>query len=98
VEQLAENKRLAASLAAVTATVVGVIANLALWFSLHVLFGATFTLHAGPAAVELPALGSLQPVAALLAAVAALLLFRVGLTVPPTLAICAALGLAMRLI
>jgi chromate transporter len=35
VEQLAENKRLAAALAAVTASVVGVIANLSVWFAFH---------------------------------------------------------------
>jgi chromate transporter len=98
VEQLAENKRLAAALAAVTAAVVGVIANLALWFGLHVLFGATYTLHAGPAALELPALASLQPLAAVLAAAAALLLFRLGQSVPRTLAFCAALGLVARLV
>ena len=38
IERLAENRRLAGSLAAITATVVGVIANLALWFGLRVVF------------------------------------------------------------
>jgi hypothetical protein len=38
VERLRENRALSAALAAITAAVVGVILNLALWFGLHVLF------------------------------------------------------------
>ena len=38
VERLRQNRYLSAALAMVTAAVVGVIANLALWFALHVLF------------------------------------------------------------
>lgn len=41
IEQLRGNQRLAAALASVTAAVVGVILNLAVWFSLHVLFPAS---------------------------------------------------------
>jgi chromate transporter len=95
---LAENRRLAASLAAVTATVVGVIANLALWFGLHVLFSATTILRVGPAALELPLPSSLQPAALALAAVASLLLFWLGQSVPRTLAVCAMAGLALKLL
>ncbi len=98
VERWAGNARLAAGLAAVTAGVVGVIANLALWFGVHVLFAVTVTLHAGAAVLELPALASLQPWMAVLAAVASVLLFTLRQTVARTLAICALLGLAAKIV
>lgn len=41
IEQLRGNKRLSAALSAITAAVVGVILNLAVWFGLHVFFPAT---------------------------------------------------------
>ncbi len=98
VEQLAENRLLASALAAVTASVVGVIANLALWFSLHVLFAATRTLAIGPASVELPLSASVQLWAVLLAAVATILLFRLRQSVPRVLAVCALAGLTVKLL
>ena len=76
---------------------VGVIANLALWFGLHVLFAATFTWHAGPANLELPQPLTIQPLAAALAIAAALLLFALRQNVPRTLAVTAALGLLARM-
>ena len=39
VEALRGNRALSGALAAITAAVVGVILNLAVWFALHVLFG-----------------------------------------------------------
>jgi chromate transporter len=96
VEHLAEHKRFAGALAAITASVVGVIANLALWFGLHVLFAAIMTLRAGPARLDLPVVSSVHPVAVILAGAAALLLFGLRQNVPRTLGICAALGLAAK--
>ena len=48
VETVRNVRWLATALAAVTAAVVGIIANLALWFALHVLFGAVGELAVGP--------------------------------------------------
>jgi len=96
VERLAENRVLAAALAAVTASVVGVIANLALWFGLHVLFATTVIVHGGPAALELPLAGSLRPAAAAVSVFAALMLFRWRVSVPRTLAVCALAGILVR--
>jgi chromate transporter len=98
VERWAENMRLAGGLAAVTASVVGVIANLAVWFSVHVLFAVTVTLRAGPAALDLPVPGSVQPWAAMLAGLAAVLLFMLRENVARTLAACALLGLAAKIV
>ncbi|MDB5570652.1 MAG: Chromate transport protein ChrA [Hyphomicrobiales bacterium] len=96
VERIRGNKALSGALAAITAAVVGVILNLAIWFALHVLFREMTTIAAGPASIQWPVLRSLDVWAALLAlvAVASLLKFRLG--VPGTLAICAVLGFAIR--
>jgi len=48
IEELRGNRRLAGALAAITAAVVGVILNLAVWFSLHVLFRSIAEVHTGP--------------------------------------------------
>jgi chromate transporter len=44
IEQLRGNRKLTAALSTVTAAIVGVILNLAVWFGLHALFPATHTL------------------------------------------------------
>jgi chromate transporter len=76
VEALAARPRLQGALKGITAAVVGVILNLALWFALHVLFAQ---MREGPAwlAAPLPVWTSLQPVTAALVALAlALILWR----------------------
>ncbi|MCZ3387046.1 MAG: chromate efflux transporter [Actinomycetia bacterium] len=60
VERLRHNPRIAGALAAVTAAVVGVIADLALWFSLNVLFGELSEETWGPVTVDVPTTGSLD--------------------------------------
>ena len=65
-EALRGHPALASALAAVTAAVVGVIANLALWFAVHTLFAQSRIV----AGVELPVWASLNPSAAILAGLA----------------------------
>ncbi|MCK9794349.1 chromate efflux transporter [Isoptericola sp. 4D.3] len=93
VEKLRGNQSLGAALAAITAAVVGVIANLALYFATHTLFETSTTWTGGPVHLEIPDPGSLQPVAVAIAATAALLLFAARWSVLRTLGVCAALGL-----
>ena len=95
-ERLAENRMLAAALAAVTASVVGVIANLAVWFALHVLFAASIIWHLPPITLELPVIASLRLAAAGIALLAGLLLFKWHWSVPRTLAVCALAGILAR--
>src|SRR3546814_10199208 len=64
------------ALAAITAAVVGVILNLAVWFALHVLFRQMQPLTLGPLHWDLPVLSSLDPAMALLAAAAIVAVFR----------------------
>ena len=77
IDWLAGRPRLTGALAAITAAVVGVIANLTLWFALHVLFAQQVTVTLGPAHVLLPVPSSLDPVALGLAVLAGwLMLWR----------------------
>lgn len=97
IERLRENRALAGALAAITAAVVGVIANLALWFGLRVLFADLRPVAWGPLSLELPIPASLDLPALLIALAAAVCLFRFRLGVMPTLLICAGIGLLLQL-
>ena len=90
IDRLERAAGLKGALAAVTAAVVGVIANLSLWFALHVLFRDLIRSGWG---MELPVLASLDPRALALALLAMLLLFRFRMGIVPVLAICSAAGL-----
>jgi chromate transporter len=92
IERLNAEPRLKSALAAVTAAVVGVILNLTVWFGLHVLFASLHQVSAGPLALLVPDPASLSLKAALLAAVAALLLFVLHRGIVTTLAVCSALA------
>ena len=96
IERLRANKALTGALAAITAAVVGVILNLALWFALHYLFGAVSERRYGPLRLDLPEWSSLDPTAALLAAAAlvAVLRFRAGMVA--VIIGCAIAGVAVR--
>ena len=96
-EKLRGNAHLAAALTGVTAAVVGVIANLGVYFAVHTLFTGTRPASWGPLQLTVPDLGTFQPVACAIAAVAALLLFWWKRNVLLTLGICAALGLVAGL-
>ncbi|GAB4069838.1 chromate efflux transporter [Ancylobacter sonchi] len=98
VEALRGNRALSASLSAITAAVVGVILNLALWFSLHVIFRQVESVAFLGLQPDLPVPGSIDWRAALLAvgALVAMLWFRLGLFA--TLAGCALAGIALRLL
>jgi chromate transporter len=97
VERLRGNHSLSAALTGITAAVVGVIANLALYFAVHTLFTTTHAWRWGPLRLELPELSSLRPVALAITVVAVVLVFRLRWSVPRTLLVCAGLGLAAAL-
>jgi len=95
IERLEHARKLQGGLAALTAAVVGVIANLTLWFALHVLFARVEETRIGIARLYMPDWASFDWKAALLALLAALLMFRLGRGVLATLALCGAAGLAL---
>jgi len=97
IEGLRHNRRLSAALAAVTAAVVGVIANLSLYFALHTLFAATRTHEWGLIQVTGPVWSTISPRAVFVTALAFVLVFRYRLSVPRVLASCAVVGAAIYL-
>jgi chromate transporter len=80
------------ALEGISAAVVGVIANLALWFGIHVLFARTVEHRFGHLHVALPVPSTLDVRAAVLATVAVVLLFWRKWGTVRTLAACAAGG------
>jgi chromate transporter len=85
-------------LSAITAAVVGVILNLAVWFALHTLFGIVEDRAMYGMVLHVPILVSVNWPAVVLSliAVAAVFRFRIGML--PTLALCSALGLLAYLL
>ncbi len=97
IEHLRGNPALAGALTAITAAVVGVILNLAIWFAVHTIFADVFRFSAGPLALDLPVPSSVNPWALLLSAAAILAVFRFKAGMIPTLAATSAAGIALYL-
>lgn len=97
-EGLRTNKALSSALSAVTAAVVGVILNLAIWFAIHVVWRDVMQVEAGPLSLELPVLGSINWVAAALSFLALVAVFRLKLGMSIVLGGAAVLGLALHLV
>ena len=96
-EDLRRNRPLAGALAAITAAVVGVILNLAVWFALHVVFRQVTEVSAGPLRWFAPNFASLDIGALALAVIAAVLVFVRHVSLIWTIGIMAMLGIAWRL-
>src|SRR5919205_1610213 len=62
-ERLRGNRGLSAALSGITAAVVGVIANLGVYFATHTLFARQHAVTAGPVHVQVPDVTTLRPVA-----------------------------------
>lgn len=97
VERLRRNHHLSDALTGITAAVVGVIANLAVYFAVHTLFAATRPVAWGPLRLDLPEPDSVRWVPVVIAAIAIVLVFRLRWPVLRTLGTCAGLGLAAGL-
>lgn len=98
IESLRGVRWLTAALSGVTAAVVGVILNLAVWFSLHTLFARVGEVHAGRARLLVPDWSTLDPAVLLLTVAAMLALFRFKLGMIPTLLGSAVVGAAVALL
>lgn len=95
-EKLRGNRKLTAALSGITAAVAGTILNLAVWFSLNVLFGTVSETGLGPLTVLLPDPASLDLVLAVIALCAAGLVFGGGYGVATVVTVTALMGLAAR--
>ncbi len=92
VERLRSNLHLSAALSGITAAVVGVIANLAVFFALHTLFDESERVDGGPFRFDVPVLSSWDPFAVLLTVVAVVLAFARGWSPLRVLGFCGAVG------
>lgn len=97
VERLRHNSALNAALSGITAAVVGVILNLAIWFAVHTLFRQVQPFAAGPVRLDVPVPTSLDPWSLLIAVGAVVAMFRFKAGVMTTLAVAAGLGVALAL-
>lgn len=83
---------------AVTAAVVGVVLNLAIWFAIHVVWLEVFRFEAGPLSMELPVLATIDWAAATLSALALVAVFRLKLGMTTVLGGAALLGIALHFV
>ncbi|MFC3678130.1 chromate efflux transporter [Ferrovibrio xuzhouensis] len=95
IERLRDNKVLTAALTAITAAVVGVIMNLAVWFGLHVVFDEVQTITSFGLDLDVPVWSTMNLSAAALVLAALVAVFRFKLGPVTVLAGCAAAGLVL---
>ncbi|WP_233195242.1 chromate efflux transporter [Cryobacterium sp. M91] len=98
IERLRGNRQLSGALTGITAAVVGVIANLAVFFAFNILFSETFRLDSGPLQLQLPVLSSVSILPLAVAVVAGVLMLKLRWTALRTIGVCALLGLAAGLL
>jgi chromate transporter len=97
IESLRGNRALAGALSAITASVVGVVLNLAVWFALHVGFGVVTPRAWGPLVLLVPEPGSVDVWSLAIAAAALVAMLRLHVGMLPTLAASAAVGAVVHL-
>ena len=98
IDRLLHLPLLGGAMAGVRAAVVGAVLNLSLWFALHVLFERVGQVYLGPVRLLVPAPGSLDMAAALLAAGALVLLAWRGWGMLAVLGAAAAIGMGYTLL
>jgi len=98
VEALRGNRALTSALSAITAAVVGVILNLAIWFALHTLFREVREVQIAGMSIDWPVAASIDLPALLLTSAAVIAVFRFRVGVLPVIGGCAAAGVLLHLI
>lgn len=97
IERIRGNKALSGALSAITAAVVGVVLNLALWFAIHSIFRTIRPFVAGPVHFDLPVLASVDPWALIISVAAMVAMFRFKAGIFMTLGVASAAGIALYL-
>ncbi len=97
IEKLRGNKALNSALSAITAAVVGVILNLAIWFAIHTIFREVFHVDRFVLSFDAPLLSSVNIWALILSVAAAIAIFRFKVGMIPTLLACSLAGLVLYL-
>jgi chromate transporter len=98
VETLRANKAVSAAFSAITAAVVGVVLNLAIWFAINNVFRKTLPVRAFPFSFDAPDIASVDIWALALSLAAAVAIFGFRLGMIPTLAACCAAGVVLFLL
>ncbi len=98
IEHLRGNRSLTAALSAITAAVVGVVLNLAVWFGVNAVFSTVLETRFGSLRLLLPDWATLDVMALLIAVAAFVALFRFKTGMIPTLVVSAGVGLIYRLV
>jgi chromate transporter len=88
-------KALNAALSAITAAVVGVILNLAVWFAVHTLFHETVSVRTALLAFDAPRLRSVDLWSLAISVAAAVAIFRFKVGMIPTLLACCLVGITL---
>ncbi|SFH31915.1 chromate transporter [Palleronia marisminoris] len=96
IERLRDNKMLTAALTAITAAVVGVILNLAVWFGMHVIFDEVRNVVTKGLHIDVPVLASMELAALVLVLAAVVAVFRFGFGPITVLVGCAAAGFLLK--
>src|SRR5882724_10592727 len=97
IERLRDNRPLNGALAGITAAVVGVILNLAIWFALHTWFHEVRHLRGFGLSFDMPGLSSIDPWAVVLSVAAMVAIFRFKAGMIQTLLACSAAGIVLYL-
>ncbi len=97
IERMRGNKALSGALSAITAAVVGVVLNLAIWFAIHTVFRNVQQFSAGPLQFDLPQLASVDLWALAISTAAIVAMFRLKVGIFTTLGGASATGVALYL-
>jgi chromate transporter len=98
VEALRGNKSLKTAMSSITAAVVGVVLNLAIWFALNTIFGKVESYHTLGMSVLVPVWNTLNVPALFITTLAILAIFRFKLSVITTIVCSAGLGILYNFI
>jgi chromate transporter len=98
IERLRGNRSLTAALSAITAAVVGVVLNLAVWFTIHTAFARVDEVRRWGIRLLSPDLASVNVSAVAITLLAVLAIFRFKVSVLTTLLLCAGLGLLSAIV
>ncbi len=98
VEAMRGNRALSGALSAITAAVVGVVLNLAIWFAIHTTFRQVQPLRFHGTGFDAPVLSSIDPWAFALSVAAAIAIFRFKIGILPILAACSFAGILLYLV
>jgi chromate transporter len=96
IEVLRDNKALNGALSAITAAVVGVVLNLAIWFALHTIFREVRPVRGYGFAFDMPVPASVEPWALALSVAAIIAIFRFKVGIITTLLVCSAVGIGLH--